>query len=87
MPAVSNVRLVPVRLFSAHPTANLIPPLGKRRATAASIMWHYQTGNRLRPGDIVLLHFTPTLDKELVTVFAAAKEQNLQIGRLEDWLR
>jgi peptidoglycan/xylan/chitin deacetylase (PgdA/CDA1 family) len=48
---------------------------------------HYQTGNRLRPGDIVLLHFTPTLDKELVTVFAAAKEQNLQIGRLEDWLR
>jgi peptidoglycan/xylan/chitin deacetylase (PgdA/CDA1 family) len=48
---------------------------------------HYQVGNRLRPGDVVLLHFTSTLDQELQTVFAAATEQHLQIGHLEDWLR
>jgi peptidoglycan/xylan/chitin deacetylase (PgdA/CDA1 family) len=48
---------------------------------------HYQNGSHLQPGDIVLLHFTPTLDQELQTVFDAAQQQHLYIGRLEDWLR
>lgn len=39
------------------------------------------------PGDIILLHFTENLDKELAQVFAEADSQHLQIGRLEDWLK
>lgn len=47
---------------------------------------HYQSTDHLRPGDIVLLHFTPNLRADLQALFAAADAQNLQIGRLEDWL-
>jgi peptidoglycan/xylan/chitin deacetylase (PgdA/CDA1 family) len=46
----------------------------------------YQQASRLRPGDIVLLHFTENMERDLAAIFAAAQAQNLQIGRLEDWL-
>lgn len=38
------------------------------------------------PGEIVLLHFTPDLERDLHAVFTAADAQHLQIGKLEDWL-
>lgn len=41
----------------------------------------------LRAGDIVLLHFTPELAKDLTAVFDAANAAHLKIGRLEDTLR
>lgn len=47
---------------------------------------HYGKAGRMLPGEIVLLHFTPELAKDLAAVFAAADAQQLQIGRLEDWL-
>ena len=46
----------------------------------------YQQPNKLRPGDIVLLHFTDNLKQDLQVLFAAAEAEGLQIGRLEDWL-
>lgn len=46
----------------------------------------YQQTSRLRPGDIVLLHFTQDMERDLAAIFAAAQAQNLHIGRLEDWL-
>ena len=47
---------------------------------------HYQTTDHLNPGDIVLLHFLPSLDKDLTALFAEADARGLKIGRLEDWL-
>lgn len=48
---------------------------------------HYQRKNKLQPGDIILLHFTPELAGDLKVLLAKAKAQKLQVGRLEDWIR
>lgn len=48
---------------------------------------HYQGTDRLRPGDIVLLHFTPQLAGDLKILLAQASIHHLQIGKLEEWLR
>jgi peptidoglycan/xylan/chitin deacetylase (PgdA/CDA1 family) len=41
---------------------------------------------KLRPGDILLLHFTEHLHTDLEAVFKQADAQELEIGRLEDWV-
>lgn len=40
----------------------------------------------LAPGDIILLHYGPTLSADLDAVVAAAREQGFKIARLEDYL-
>ncbi len=55
-------------------------------ATVSDGALHYQGTDHLKPGDIVLLHFTPKLDTDLNVLFTAADQQGLGIGRLEDWL-
>lgn len=47
----------------------------------------YDSAGKFMPGEIVLLHFTPELAKDLQAVFTAADAQHLQVGKLEDWLR
>jgi len=71
-----------------------------RRAAAscglsAVVLWHalvqdgamqYQVGNTLRPGDIVLMHFTPAFKKDLQAFLDASKAAGLTPQLLEDWL-
>lgn len=58
------------------------------------IIWHalvqngtvqYQIGNSLRPGDIVLMHFTPNFKKDLQAFIDASKAAGLTPQLLEDW--
>lgn len=46
----------------------------------------YQGVNKLRRGDIVLLHFTPKLPGDLKALMTEANRRGLHVGRLEDWL-
>jgi peptidoglycan/xylan/chitin deacetylase (PgdA/CDA1 family) len=55
-------------------------------ATVQDGALHYQGTDHLKPGDIVLLHFTPHLANDLQVLIDAAKSLNLQFGKLEDWL-
>ena len=71
-----------------------------RRAAAAchmkAIVWwsvvmekgklRYQRPPHIRPGDIVLLHFTPRLASDLKFLLSEAKKHHLFVGQLEDWL-
>ena len=43
-------------------------------------------GPRLRGGDIILLHFTPTLYSDLVTLRGILASNGLSVGRLESYL-
>lgn len=43
-------------------------------------------GQRLRGGDIILLHFTPTLYSDLVTLRSILAADGLSVGRLESYL-
>lgn len=61
----------------------------------AIIMWRasinngtvqYQRETGLRPGDIVLMHFRPTMQQDLMAFEAAVRKANLQVALLEDWL-
>lgn len=70
-----------------------------QRATASCglkgvIIWHalvqdgvvqYQVGSSLRPGDIVLMHFTPNFKKDLQAFIDASKAAGLTPQLLEDW--
>ncbi len=47
---------------------------------------HYQGTDHLKPGDIVLLHFTPQLAGDLQALLREAANRHLQIGQLEEWL-
>lgn len=47
---------------------------------------HYQSGDHLRPGDIVLMHFTPSFKQDLRAFVEASKAANLHPQLLEDWL-
>lgn len=60
----------------------------------ALILWEGATndgrldviGGRLRPGDILLMHFRPDLAENLELVFATARAQGFEIARLEDYV-
>jgi peptidoglycan/xylan/chitin deacetylase (PgdA/CDA1 family) len=62
----------------------------------ALIMWHakanggsiqFQDGNtHFLPGDIVLMHFRPEFLQDMQAFVDQAAKDNLQVGRLEDWL-
>ncbi len=70
-----------------------------QRATAvcglkAVIIWHalvrdgvmhYQVGDSLLPGDIVLMHFTPNFKKDLQAFIDASHAASLTPQLLEDW--
>ncbi len=62
----------------------------------ALVMWHakvnnkavqYQEGDRLLPGDIVLMHFRAEMLQDLQAFDRALKDANLQVALLEDWLK
>lgn len=48
---------------------------------------HLQGVPSLRPGDIVLLHFTPLLEHDLNVLLDVAQSAGLHIGQLEDWIK
>lgn len=43
-------------------------------------------GGRLKPGDIVLLHFLPGLDGQIARLLATIRAQHLRVALLEDYL-
>jgi peptidoglycan-N-acetylglucosamine deacetylase len=46
----------------------------------------YQIGNRLRPGDIVLMHFRPEFHQDMQAFLDAMHAAGLHTELLEDWL-
>lgn len=61
----------------------------------AAVLWsalvengtvHYQIGDRLRAGDIVLMHFTSSFKQDLQAFVDASKAAGLHPQLLEDWL-
>ena len=46
----------------------------------------YQIGNKLRPGDIVLMHFRPEFKQDLQAFIDAEKASGLHTALLEDWV-
>ncbi len=46
----------------------------------------YQIGDRLRPGDIVLMHFRPEFKQDLQAFIDAQKAAGLRSEQLEEWL-
>lgn len=46
----------------------------------------YQIGNKLRPGDIVLMHFRPVFKQDLQAFIQAQNAAGLHTELLEDWL-
>jgi len=62
----------------------------------AIVMWHariikgviqYQEGDRLQPGDIVLMHFSLEFMTDIQAFINQIEHDHLQVGRLEDWLQ
>lgn len=62
----------------------------------AIVMWHasiqdgvihYQDGNHLVAGDIVLMHFHSNMVSDLQAFFNQVQSDHLQVGRLEDWVK
>jgi peptidoglycan/xylan/chitin deacetylase (PgdA/CDA1 family) len=47
----------------------------------------YQIGSKLRPGDIVLMHFRPEFAQDLGAFVAAEKAAGLHTELLEDWIQ
>ena len=47
----------------------------------------YQIGNRLRPGDIVLMHFRPEFQSDLQAFIDAQNAAGLHTELLENWLK
>lgn len=46
----------------------------------------YQVGNKLRPGDVILTHWTPSLGRYLPSVLDDIKKQGFKIAALQDYL-
>jgi peptidoglycan/xylan/chitin deacetylase (PgdA/CDA1 family) len=46
----------------------------------------FAIGDRLRRGDIILMHFTSHVRRDFAAALAAARAQHLKIGRLENYL-
>ncbi|MCA1832429.1 MAG: hypothetical protein LC750_06820 [Actinobacteria bacterium] len=44
------------------------------------------SGSKLRPGDIILMHFKPTLYNDLLKMMRILKSENLGVGSLERYL-
>ena len=63
----------------------------------AIIMWHsyvkagvvhFQSeSGHFEPGEIVLMHFRPEFLVDIQAFVTQAKQDNLQVGRLEDWIK
>lgn len=49
-------------------------------------MVQFQRGDRLVPGDIVLMHFRPKIMEDLAAFEAEIIRQGLYVARLEDWI-
>lgn len=63
---------------------------------AAVILWSvsvdagrlsFAEGTRLRPGDVLLLHFTPAIRIDLAAALTAVRRAGLAVGSLEDFVR
>lgn len=46
----------------------------------------YAVGDRLRPGDIILMHFTPNIRTDFAAAMSAVQAAGLHVRRLEDYL-
>jgi peptidoglycan/xylan/chitin deacetylase (PgdA/CDA1 family) len=46
----------------------------------------FAAGSRLRPGDIILTHFRPTLMRDLVPVLDQIQREGFAVARLEDYV-
>lgn len=46
----------------------------------------YQVGNKLRPGDVVLMHFRPEFTKDMQAFIDAEKAAGLHTELLENWV-
>lgn len=46
----------------------------------------FASGHQLRPGDIILMHFTPNIRRDFAAALAAARQQGFTVRRLEDYL-
>jgi peptidoglycan/xylan/chitin deacetylase (PgdA/CDA1 family) len=46
----------------------------------------YAIGDRLRPGDIILMHFTPRITTDFTAAMSAIHAAGLHVRRLEDYL-
>ena len=47
----------------------------------------YQVGNKLQPGDIVLMHFRPEFAADMQAFVTAEKTAGLHTALLEDWIK
>lgn len=56
------------------------------RALVSDGVMQYQVGDKLRPGDIVLMHFTPNFEKDLQAFNRASQEAGLTPQPLNAWL-
>jgi peptidoglycan/xylan/chitin deacetylase (PgdA/CDA1 family) len=56
------------------------------RALVENGAMQYQSNTGLRPGDIVLMHFTPSFKQDLQAFVSASKAAGLQPQLFEDWL-
>lgn len=63
---------------------------------AAVVLWSvsvdhgrltFAEGSQLRPGDVLLLHFTPAIRVDLAAALAAVRAAGLSVGALEDFVR
>ncbi len=55
-------------------------------AKASGGSMQFQVGNKLRPGDIVLMHFRPEFKQDLQAFVIAEKQAGLHTDLLENWL-
>ena len=46
----------------------------------------FASGHQLRPGDIILMHFTANIRRDFAAALDAARQQGLTVRRLEDYL-
>lgn len=63
----------------------------------AIVMWHatvdkgamhfQDNATHLESGDIVLMHFRPELIQDIQVLTRQVQQDNLQVGRLEDWVK
>ena len=56
-------------------------------AKANGSSMQYQEGDKLKPGDIVLMHFRPEFKEDLQAFLTAANASSLRTELLEDWLQ
>ncbi len=71
------------------------PAVAKACGMKAIMLWtatmpghalRYQQGDRLRPGDIILLHFRPKLVFDLIILLKEVRRQGFTVARLTDYV-